>query len=179
MRRRGWTKRTMCNGPRAKPYRRLYNSRVTYLALCFLAATLNSAAGEGRAFDCLLEPRLRIKLATPVAGVLREVTVDRGDIIRKGQVVARLESGVEQAMLDLAEARAQSDAMVKAREARLAYLTKKRDRILGLVGKGAASPASLDEVESDFGVASHELREAQANMQIAQLDVVRAAQVVK
>jgi hypothetical protein len=44
---------------------------------------------------------LKIKLATPVAGVLREVPVDRGDIIHKGEIVAQLESGVEKAMFDL------------------------------------------------------------------------------
>jgi membrane fusion protein (multidrug efflux system) len=47
------------------------------------------------------------------------------------------------------------------------------------VAKGAASTAALDEIESDFGVASQELREAQANMRIAQLDAVRASEVLK
>jgi RND family efflux transporter MFP subunit len=118
-------------------------------------------------------------LATPIAGVLKEVPVDRGDRIRKGDVLARLESGIEKALLDLAEARAESDATVKAREARLKFLTKKRERILELQGKGAASKAALDEVESDYGVASEELREAQSSLKIAQLDVARASEVLK
>jgi RND family efflux transporter MFP subunit len=134
---------------------------------------------QARSFDCLLEPRLKIKLATPIAGVLREVTVDRGDIVRKQQVVAQLETSVDEAMLELAKAKAASDATVKAREARLAFLTKKRGRTTGLVAKGAASAAALDEIESDFGVAREELREAEANMRMAQLDVIRAEEVLK
>jgi len=86
---------------------------------------------------------------------------------------------VDQAMLELAKARAQSDATVKAREARLLFLSKKRERTSGLLSKGAASAAALDEIESDFGVASQELREAQANIQIAQLEVIRAEEILK
>jgi RND family efflux transporter MFP subunit len=152
---------------------------IGFVAALLATATLNCAVAQVRSFDCLLEPRLKIKLATPVSGVLREVMVDRGDIIHKGQVVAQLEAAVDQAMLELAKAKAETDATVKAREARLAFLTKKRERTSGLLAKGAASAAALDEIESDFGVASQELREAQANMRMAHLDVIRAEEVLK
>jgi RND family efflux transporter MFP subunit len=144
-----------------------------------LIATASSCLAQIRTFDCLLEPRQRIKLATPIAGVLKEVPVDRGDVIHKGDVLARLESGVEKALLDLAEARAESDANIKSREARLKFLTKKRERTLELQGKGAASTAALDEAESDYGMALEDLRDAKSNLRIAQLDVVRAAEVLK
>lgn len=144
-----------------------------------LIASISSASAQKRTFDCILEPRLKIKLATSVSGVLREVLADRGDVIRKDQVIGRLESSVDQAQLELAKAKAESDATVKAREARLVFLTKKRERTSGLVTKGAASAAALDEIESDFGVASQDLREAQANLRIAKLEVVRAEEVLK
>jgi RND family efflux transporter MFP subunit len=150
-----------------------------FLGWLLITTASVGAAEPGRTFDCLLEPRLKIKLATPVAGVLKEVAVDRGTIIRKGEVVARLESGIERAMLELAEARAESDATVKAREARLIFLTKKRDRTLELMTKNISSAAALDEVESDFGVARQELREAESNMRIAKLDAIRASEVVR
>jgi RND family efflux transporter MFP subunit len=149
------------------------------LGAFLLISTMDCSWAQSKSYDCLLEPRLKIKLATPVSGVLKEVLVDRGHLLHKQQVVARLESSVDQAMLELAEAKAESDAMVKAREARLAFLTKKRERTAGLVTKGAASTAALDEIESDFGVARHDLRDAQANMRIARLDAARAAQVLK
>ncbi len=157
----------------------LWSIRTAALGAGLLTATLNCATAQVRSFDCLLEPRLKIKLATPVSGVLREVMVDRGDIIHKQQVVAQLESSVDQAMLELAKAKAESDATVKARMARLAFLTKKRDRTVTLMAKGATSAAALDEIESDFGVAQEELHEAEANMKIAQLDAVRAEEVLK
>ena len=153
-------------------------------ALVFVVAfssgdLLIAAPAENRTFDCVLQPRLRIKLATPIAGVLKDVPVDRAATIRKGQVLAVLEYGIEQASHALAEARAESDAIVKAREARLGFLVRKRDRIIQLHGKQAASEAALDEVEADYRVAGQDLRDAQANQAIAKLEVVRAAEVLK
>jgi len=149
------------------------------LTCIFVVATIDRSIGQDKRYDCIFEPRYKIKLATPVAGVLREVPVDRGDIIHKGDVLARLESGVEKALLDLAEARAESDATVKARQARLTFLTKKRERTVELQAKAAASTAALDEVESDYRVAAQDLRDAESNLKIAQLDVARASEVLK
>jgi RND family efflux transporter MFP subunit len=118
-------------------------------------------------------------VAAQVAGVLKDVPVDRGTVIHKGQLLAQLESGVEEAMLGLAKAKSESDATVRAREARLAFLSRKRDRAHELEKKQVASVAAIDEAESDFGVAAQELREAESDFRIAQLDVVRATEVAK
>jgi len=158
---------------------RLVSRCLAAAAVLFLYAAQDCVYADAKTFDCILEPRLKIKLATPVSGVLKEVLADRGDLVRKDQIVAQLESAVDQAQLDLAKAKAESDATVKAREARLVFLTKKRERTTGLLAKGAASAAALDEIESDFGVASQDLREAQANLRIAQLEVLRAEEVLK
>ncbi len=159
--------------------RRLRASSVALLSFVFVIVNVGTCWSEGRTFDCLLEPRLKIKLATPVAGVLKDVPVDRGSVIHKGDLLAQLESGVEKAQLDLAEARAESDASVKSREARVLFLTKKRERTRTLSEKSIATAATLEEVESDFAVASQELREAETNLRIAGLDVVRASEVLR
>jgi multidrug efflux pump subunit AcrA (membrane-fusion protein) len=85
------------------------------------------AAGSA-AFDCLIEPRLRLELAAPVAGILQEVLVDRGGYVRKGDVLARLDSAVEEATVALDKARAASEAAIASRSARVAFLTRRRDR---------------------------------------------------
>lgn len=63
-----------------------------------------SRADNGE-LECLLEPSMVVNVGSPVDGVLERVTVDRGDQVRKGQVVARLQSGVEAASVKLSEAR--------------------------------------------------------------------------
>jgi RND family efflux transporter MFP subunit len=62
----------------------------------------NRASGE---LECLVEPFMTVNVGSPVDGVLELVTVNRGDRVRKGQVVAKLVSGVEQAAVNLTEAR--------------------------------------------------------------------------
>jgi RND family efflux transporter MFP subunit len=56
-------------------------------------------------FEGLIEPSEQIELSSQVPGVVSEVLVERGDFVRKGQVVARLNSSVEQAAIDLSKAR--------------------------------------------------------------------------
>ena len=47
-----------------------------------------------------------LHVTAPVEGLLEKVEVERGDLVRKGQVLARLESSVERATVALARARA-------------------------------------------------------------------------
>src|SRR2546427_9696558 len=78
--------------------------------------------------DCLIEPHEVVNLSSPVEGVLEKVHVDRGAIVKKGQVVAQLESNLEYATVTLARARADVDAAIKSSEARLAFSALKLAR---------------------------------------------------
>ncbi|MBA3030331.1 MAG: efflux RND transporter periplasmic adaptor subunit [Desulfobacteraceae bacterium] len=53
----------------------------------------------------IIEPSEVVAVSSPVPGVLSEVLVERGDFVKKGQVLVRLVSGVEQAAVKLAQAR--------------------------------------------------------------------------
>ena len=76
---------------------------VFFLFFCLPVA---GQAGElCHEFEGLIEPSEQIELASQVPGVVAEVLVERGDFVRKGQVVARLNSSVEQAAIDLSKAR--------------------------------------------------------------------------
>lgn len=156
---------------------------VIVLAPLMLAMTGGGARGEvrdgDRRFDCVLEPHVRLKLATPVAGVLKQVLVDRGSQVRKGQVIAQLESAVEEANVELAAARAQNDATVKGKQARLDLATRKRERIAQLQTKGAASEVSLDEAETELRLAEQELREADYALRLAVLEHKRAVELLR
>jgi RND family efflux transporter MFP subunit len=63
------------------------------------------ARKAGGPLDCLLEPHMVVNVGSPVDGVLERVMVDRGDAVRRGQVVAQLQSGVEAAAVELSRAR--------------------------------------------------------------------------
>src|SRR5262249_18598882 len=65
---------------------------------------LNGVAGEGVVADvtsCLVKPRQQIQLGSPVFGVLAGVFVDWGMAVKEGQVLAKLDTTVEEAQVAL------------------------------------------------------------------------------
>jgi multidrug efflux pump subunit AcrA (membrane-fusion protein) len=57
---------------------------------------------------CLAKPRQVIQVGGPVFGILAEVFVDRADTVKKGQLVAKLDTTVEESQLALDLHRAQN-----------------------------------------------------------------------
>ena len=56
-------------------------------------ANAEDGTRDGSEFECLIQPKVVLKLGTQVPGLISEMLVDRGAIIKKGDVVARLETG--------------------------------------------------------------------------------------
>jgi RND family efflux transporter MFP subunit len=110
-----------------------------------------AAAAESQSFHCLLEPHEIVKVGSPIAGILEEVAVDRGDVVKQGQVLAQLESRVEQAALVLAEERAK-------------FGRRKVERNEDLYEKNLMSINEKDELETDSQLAELELRRSQAEL---------------
>ncbi len=142
---------------------------LAFAALLLLAAP--TAAQE--AFDCVMEPSLTLRLGSPVIGVLAQVEVDRGDQVRQGQVLARLESAVEEAMLALSRARAESEAEIEARRARLAQTRSELQRASSL-GSGIVATQRIEELRANAAIAASDLALAELGRRLAQLDVARA-----
>jgi RND family efflux transporter MFP subunit len=139
-------------------------------------ATSNANATE---FDCVIEPHQRVKLASPVVGVIARLDVDRGDFVSRGQIVGKLEDGVEAATLALAEARATNEYVSKSHEARLQFLRSKYKRLNELHSKAISSQASLEEADAEARVAEQQLKEAELNREVAYLEIRRAEEVLK
>ncbi|BBB27536.1 efflux RND transporter periplasmic adaptor subunit [Amphritea japonica] len=59
------------------------------------------------ATDCLLAPSVDTSIASSVVGVIDRVMVQRGDFVKKGEVLVKLRSKVEQATLKLKQAQAE------------------------------------------------------------------------
>jgi RND family efflux transporter MFP subunit len=132
-----------------------------------------------REFDCVIEPQQTVKLASPAVGMIARLDVDRGDIVQQGQLVGKIDDGVEAATLALARVRASNDSTVKSAEARLHFLRRKYERLNELHTKSVTPLSSLQEAEAEAKVAEEQLKEAQLNKEIARLEVVHAEEVVK
>jgi RND family efflux transporter MFP subunit len=116
------------------------------LMAVLLAITLPVQAEE---FDCLLQPHEVVNVSSPVPGLLDTVNVERDDPVRKGQLIARLKSEVEQAAVELSRARAE-------------FGQRKVVRNEELIQQELISPSEKDELETDSRVAQLELQQAEA-----------------
>ena len=134
-----------------------------------------SAQGE---YDCLIEARQRLEIRSQAEGVIESVQVQRGDSVRKGQLIATLASGPERAALELARSRASMEGELKSAEARTDLARKKWERADELHKKNFVSANARDEAEAEFRLASEQLRAAQENRRLAELEVRRAEEVL-
>ena len=124
--------------------------------------------------DCLLEPQEMVNLSSPVEGVLEKVYVERGAIVKKGQVVAKLDSSLENANVTLARARATVEAAIKSGEARLHYSSLKLTRAEKLYERNLIALADLQEAQTEKQLAEMALVNALDNQRIATLELERA-----
>jgi membrane fusion protein, multidrug efflux system len=58
---------------------------------------LRGADAAPQDLTCLIQPYVVITITTPVGGLLETVQVDRGDLVKEGQVLATLDTSVERA----------------------------------------------------------------------------------
>jgi RND family efflux transporter MFP subunit len=144
------------------------------------AMSENPAPPEAKAteFECVIEPHQVVKLASPVVGVIARLDVDRGDFVRRGQIVGKLEDGVEAAALALARARASNVYTIGSIQARLRFLRRKYGRIDELHGKAISSQAALEEADAEAQVAEQQLKEAELVKELAQLQAQQAEEVL-
>jgi membrane fusion protein, multidrug efflux system len=120
------------------------------VAICVQGA---AAQAEQLELECLLEPYMTVKIGTPVPGALSQVLVDRGQVVRKGQVVATI------------DARAQS-AAVELSRARVEYTKRRMERNEDLYRDELLSMQQKDEMETDAQLASLELFERETQVEI-------------
>jgi membrane fusion protein, multidrug efflux system len=132
------------------------NHRLASLPCVFLLTTgLSLAAFPAHAasekLECMVAPYLEVKVSAEVSGVLEEVKVDRGDYVKKGQVLATLRSGVERANFELAKAK-------------VAFADRKVQRNKELYRKQMISIHEKDELETDLELLRLEMKEAEERL---------------
>jgi RND family efflux transporter MFP subunit len=141
------------------------------LALALLAAPVPAAA---QVYDCVMDPPMVVRLGSAATGLVVEVAVSRGDRVREGEVVARLDSRVERATRDLLALRAESTAAVEAQRARLAFIEGRLARVRTLAERGVATQDALEELEAQEIEARSLLRQAEMDRAVAQRQLARA-----
>lgn len=132
----------------------MYNSgKVLSLTILLWAAFVFFTPAYATDLQCIIEPYEVVDVSSQVPGILDEVFVERGDVVKRGEVLARLMSGVENAVVELARAR-------------LDFSERKAKRNEDLYDKELISAHEKDEIETEIQVAKLELKEAQEMLEL-------------
>ena len=127
-----------------------------------------------RVQECLIEPMTVAAVGTPVPATVASLEVDRGYRVSAGQPLATLDSGLEAATVDLAEASAESVSEIAAREADLELADLQLERASDMRAENLVSEQSFQEAEVRRRVAAAALVQALEGRRLRQLEAVRA-----
>lgn len=128
-------------------------------------------AGGGNGFDCVIEPRQVIELGSPDDGVVREILVDRGDVVKEGAPVARLDFDLQALAVEHARLQAERNVEVRSNRAQLQYRRREVDRAQQLHEKSILSTKQLDEAEVERELAEYGLRAAEMDRSMAVMEL--------
>jgi RND family efflux transporter MFP subunit len=147
-------------------------------ALAALLAALPAWAAAGE-FDCLIEPRQTIEIRPSSEGLITRVNVQRGDIVKAGQVLVELDAGVEKANAESARFRSQMEGAVLSKEARVEFLAQKSARRSRLAKENYISQQDQQESIAEHRLAEAELLDARDTRRLAGIEYTRAAEQVR
>lgn len=152
------------------------HSAVTAIKAILFSISLGAAlpAWAEMSFDCVVQPNRTIAVGSPATGILSAVEVSRGDRVRKGQLLARLEAELETATVKLHELRAGDDANEVAQLARLALIQGRVERTKNLLDRGATTRESYDQALAELAVTEAELERLKTQRNLAKLELKRA-----
>ena len=148
------------------------NYSITHIAAMSLVLAAQTATAAS--YDCLMEPTEIVNLGSSVSGLLDEVLVARGDSVRRGEVVARLNSAIEQATVDLLRTRATSTSVIEAQSKQLEMIERRFARVAQLRDNGFAAEETFDQVEAEQIAAQSLLSQAELNREFALHELARA-----
>jgi RND family efflux transporter MFP subunit len=152
-------------------YKRAFTGIAAVLAALWVT---DAGANEVPTFDCVIQPTEFVELSSPVPGIIDTIAVDRSDPVEKGQEVAELKSDVEQAQVDLSKQRAGFDSEIESKRASLSFAKRSQGRTQKLFNKKAVPFHVLDEAKTEAILAATELRTAEQNKRMAELELARA-----
>ena len=125
-------------------------------------------AWAAQPLGCVIEPERIAEVGTPVIGVIESLHAERGDRVRKGQVLAVLRADVERASLAVAVTRAQADADVQAAVANFEFMRDKQTRSEELVQKNFISRQALEQARAEARIAEQKLALAREQQRVWQ-----------
>ncbi len=113
-------------------------------------------------------------VSSQITGLITDVSVEEGMVVEPGQVLARLDNELVSVDLELAVARLASQrAVVDSVEANLAEARRVYERAERLRPQNLVSEAELSEATARFDALKADLKRAEADIAVLELEVLR------
>lgn len=156
--------------------KRIAIASVISCAMIFLAAAAPAGAGADLTgiASCVITPKRVVQLGSPVAGLLSDVLVDRGAAVTAGQIVAKLESSVEEAQLEIDQFRSKNTAPIEASRVDLEFNEKALATRQQLRDNMFAKAEDVDKYRAMVDQDQIAIRKAEADLHIAELEAIRS-----
>ncbi len=142
-------------------------------------AQATDSPGELEALPAHTEPSDLVDLASSEKGVIEELTVEEGDTVKKGHVVCRLESSVEQGSLQISKTQAESEIDVEVAKLRHELKEIEQKRVLDLAKRSAAAPMEVETARIDELYTEALVKKAQHDRRVAQFEYERDKKVIE
>lgn len=143
------------------------------LAMLF-SGELLAQTQEPAQLNCRIEPSITVEMSSAVEGVISEVLVDKNDVVKKGDVLARLDAGLESATAELRRVQSELTSDVQAQQLALEFSERSLTRVKDLYEKKAASFSELDKLKTEHAIAQQQLQQAIDRKRQAELEYKRA-----
>lgn len=131
-----------------------------------------------------IEPEARVAVMSRASGILKEVRVDVGDIVRRGQILAELDreqlvaqhnenlASEASAKARLTAARARLDeARVRLIDPELKFAQREVDRLTRLFDNGTSSQNELDDAQLRLANVDYRIKQVQASIPVLEAQV--------
>ncbi len=136
----------------------------------WMAALAIPVAGHAKSFECLIQPNQVVAIRSPTEGVIKDVYVERGDSVKAGEKLVRLESRAERSAVAEAKYRAEMKGQIAAARERVEYAEKKLSRATELQKRHFVAAQARDDAQAELRVAQSELVNARENQELARLE---------
>lgn len=139
------------------------------LLLCLVAP-----ARAQQPLGCLIEPDYVAEVGSQVVGVIDAIKVERGQRVKKGQVLATLRADVERAAVGVAKSRSEAVADIQAAAANASFASQRVDRAKELLAQKFISDQAYDQIRTESDVAAQKLAQAREQQRLARQELVLA-----
>lgn len=142
-----------------------------YTLLFLTTATFStSTLAETLSFACMVQPAQIVEIRSPITGILQSIPVKAGSQIKKGQVLAQIESSVEKSASQTAYYRTQLRGSANTARSKIEHAESKVQRMKQLLAENFVSRQAYDDAYSELQQARSELQTAQESIKQAEYE---------